>query len=202
MDRSRKGQRCGGKRSNDYNILIIYNIYRYYENEGYTPPILNALFHGFYFLALALNAGPVPASPPPVLSAAAALPAQEVAATEIAALIAQEFAAWNARDLDAYMAVFWHSPQLLYIVQESVWLGWDEVRAKVAREYPNGINMGHPVLDRLQTNVLSAEMATTVEWWTVYFAAARVRGFTSSTWRRLPEGWRIVEGHTSAVETP
>ena len=162
------------------------------------------MLFGLLFLAMALNGDspPPPPSEPPALNITHAPEAQLPDAQQIASLLAQQYAAWNARDLDGYMQAFWHSPLLVYISEETVWTGWDPVKANLERTYQNKDTMGHAVLERLQTNVISPETATTVEWWTVYLPAAKVHGFTSSPWRKFPEGWRIVEGHTSALQLP
>jgi hypothetical protein len=99
------------------------------------------------------------------------------------------------------MSLFWRSPLLIYVTDISVWTGWEQVIANVRRQYPDPHNMGKIILERLQTNVLSSDSVTTVEWWTFVFpAGGKTRGFTTSSWRKLPEGWRIVEGHTSALD--
>ncbi len=153
--------------------------------------------------AASASAGPADAPPAAEIARTLPAPAPQTDEQQIAALIAQQFAAWNARDLDGYLAPCWRSPLLIYAVDGSVWTGWDEVRARVARDYPDPAAMGKPVLERLQTNVLSPEMATTLEWWTVYFPGSKVRGFTTSAWRKVPgEGWRIVVVHTNTAEPP
>ena len=162
------------------------------------------MLFGLIFLAMALNTDSPPPLPsePPALNITHAPEAQLPDAEQIAALIAQQFDAWNARDINGYMQVFWHSPLLVYISAECIWSGWDQVKANVERQYPDKNTMGHAVLERLQTNVISPETATTIEWWTVYFPSAKVLGFTTSAWRKFPEGWRVIEGHTSTLELP
>ncbi len=134
---------------------------------------------------------PAPA-PAPALSAG----------TEIAALLAEQYAAWDAHDFDGYLRVFWRSPNLVYVVEGAVWQGWDEVRGRLTRQYANPANMGHPVLDQLQVRPISESEVTTVEWWTVHFGPTHVSGNSVSTWRRFPEGWRIVQGSTSVNSEP
>jgi uncharacterized protein (TIGR02246 family) len=126
---------------------------------------------------------------------------QRPAALEIAALIEKQFEAWNAGDLEAYLSVFWHSPLLIYVVDSSILNGFEQVRANVLREYGNRKDVGHPVLERLQTNMLSDDLATTISWWTFRFREVKVKGLSSFTWRKFPEGWRIIEAHTEVPPT-
>ena len=120
---------------------------------------------------------------------------------EIADLVKRQFAAWNRHDIDGYMKVFWGSPLLIFAVEDEVWVGWDQVKANLAQEYSDRERMGNSILERLQTNMVSAEVALTVEWWSIMFGATKVRGFTTSTWHKFSNGWRIIEGHTSVLET-
>lgn len=162
------------------------------------------MLFGLFFLAMSLNTDSPPPAPsePPALNITHAQEAQQPDAQQIASLLAQQYAAWDAKDIEGYMQVFWRSPLLVYVTEGAIWTGWDQVKANVERQYPDKNNMGHPVLERLQTNVVSPETATTIEWWTVYFPAAKVRGFTTSTWRKFSEGWRMIETHTSTLELP
>jgi hypothetical protein len=140
----------------------------------------------------------VPAAKPSVPETAIiiASPSQRPAALEIGDLIQKQFEAWNAGDIDAYLSVFWRSPLLVYVVDASILTGWDQVRANVMREYGNRRDVGHPELERLQTNILTDDLASTIQWWTFRFREVKVKGLSSSTWRKFPEGWRIIESHT------
>ena len=156
-----------------------------------------------FFLAMTLGADPRPLPESPPAANVIKGPAdQQSDAQQIAALLAQQYAAWNARDLDGYMRVFWRSPLLVYITEGAVYTGWDQVRANIQRDYPDKNAMGNAVLERLQTNVISSGTALTIEWWTVYFRAAKVRGVTSSTWCKFPEGWCVIHVHTAALDAP
>jgi hypothetical protein len=120
---------------------------------------------------------------------------------EIATALSAQYAAWNSGDLDGYMSIFWRSPLLVYVSESAVWKGYDEVRAKVARQYPGKGVRGLSILERLQTNVIGDGLATTIEYWTYVFPQGnKVHGITTCTWRKLPEGWKVVEGQTSATD--
>ena len=119
---------------------------------------------------------------------------------EIVALIVKQYAAWGKGDINGYLEPYWRSPLLVYIAEAAVWKGFDEVKANVERDYPAQSQMGHNVLERLETNVIASDMAITLEWYNVTFPNTKVRGITSSTWRKLPEGWRIVQCQTAVLE--
>ena len=135
------------------------------------------------------------------ISAAQGSEVQRSDTEEIANLVAQQFAAWNRRDIEGYMRVFWLSPKLIFAVEGEVWTGWDQVKANLLQEYSDPERMGNSILERLQTNIVSPETAMTVEWWSITFGVKKVRGFTTSAWHRFQVGWRIIQGHTSVLET-
>jgi uncharacterized protein (TIGR02246 family) len=120
---------------------------------------------------------------------------------EIATILSAQYKAWNSGDLDGYMSIFWRSPLLVYVSESAVWKGYDEVRANVARQYPQQGLRGVSVLERLQTNIIGDGLATTIEYWTYVFPRGnKVQGITTCTWRKLSEGWKVVEGQTSPTD--
>jgi hypothetical protein len=154
-------------------------------------------------LAITLNSSQLVASSSPVpgMVAPTESEVQRSDAEEIADLVGRQSAAWNHHDIDGYMKVFWGSPQLIFAVEGEVWIGWDQVKASLIHEYSDRERMGNLMLERLQTNIISTETALTVEWWSIMFGVTRVRGFTTLAWHKFSNGWRIIEGHTSVLET-
>ena len=154
-------------------------------------------------LAITLNSSQLVSSSPTITGMAARMGSevQRSDAEEIADLVALQFAAWNHHDIDGYMKAFWGSSRLVFAVEGEVWVGWDQIKANLIHEYSDRERMGNSMLERLQTNIVSTETALTVEWWSTMFGATKVRGFTTSAWYKFSNGWRIIEGHTSVLET-
>jgi hypothetical protein len=153
-----------------------------------------------WVLAFSLSASPLQETDPGTMSPSKATVDSSTDVQLITEEIAHQYQAWNARDIDGYMSAFWKSPQLIYVIDSDVRIGWDSAYGKVHREFPPGQDPGHPVLERLQVNVVSPDTAVSLEWWTVHFIGVDVHGNTSSAWRKFPEGWRIIECHTSSSE--
>ena len=153
-----------------------------------------------WILAFALSSAPMQESDPAALLPPTASPDYSAEIKQITGQIAKQYEAWSAHDIDGYMAPFWKSPQLIYVVDSEVIIGWDGAYGMVRRDFPNAQDAGNPVLERLQVNVISADAAVSVEWWTVHFRGTDVHGNTSSAWRKFPEGWRTIECHTSSSE--
>jgi Protein of unknown function (DUF3225) len=151
-------------------------------------------------LAFSLSTTPMLESDPGVVSSSTTAPDYSVEEKVITAEIARQYQSWTARNIDGYMAPFWKSPLLVYIVDSYVMMGWDSAYGLIQRDFPVGHDAGNPALERLQINIAGPDAAVSVEWWTVHFKAVDVHGNTSSSWRKFPEGWRIIECHTSSSE--
>jgi len=116
---------------------------------------------------------------------------------DMTAAINRQYKAWIDHDIDGYLAAFWRSPFLIYIIDSTIVVGWDEVSQFARSQYPDWNDSGTPVLENLDVNTIDSDTAITLEVWTIKFKAYSIHGNTSSTWRKMSEGWRIVEAHTS-----
>jgi ketosteroid isomerase-like protein len=121
---------------------------------------------------------------------------------EITTLILKGYDRWNAQDLDGYMEMFWKSPDLVYTVDNEVTWGWAELRAALLRAYPNRSAMGTINSERLQVRVLTSDLATAVNSWSMQFPKVKLVGTSLVTLRKFSEGWRVISDHTSSSEIP
>jgi hypothetical protein len=155
-----------------------------------------------YLLALALTANPMLVTAPTDVAPAAtpALTVQQEDVQAITQVLNDQYAAWNRRDLDGYLEAFWKSPNLLYELDTQVVFGWEDAKAMIERDYANRDAMGIAIPERIQVNVISADNATTVDWWTVQFKTTRVHGISTAAWKKFPEGWRMITAHASSSE--
>jgi ketosteroid isomerase-like protein len=119
----------------------------------------------------------------------------------ITQLLSDQYAAWTRHDLDAYMIPFWKSPNLLYVSDGQVFQGWEEAKAMMERNYPDRNTLGVAIPERIQVNIISNDFATSIDWWTIRFKSnTSVHGMSTASWRKFPEGWRMVEAHASSSE--
>lgn len=153
-----------------------------------------------WILAFSLTTAPMHESDPSGVLSSTASPNYSADVQRITEQIAKQYQSWRVGDIEGYMAAFWKSPLLVYIIDSDVVFGWDNAYGIVRRDFPSGRDAGNPVLERLQVNAVTADTAVSVEWWTVHFKAVDVHGNTSSTWNKFPDGWRIVHCHTSSSE--
>jgi hypothetical protein len=123
-------------------------------------------------------------------------------AQEITKLILGGYDRWNARDLDAYMEMFWKSPDFMYSVDNQIVWGWGELKAELTRGYPDRSTMGTVNSERLEIRVLTSDLATIANSWVMQFPKAKIVGITTGTLRKFAEGWRVISAHTSSCEFP
>jgi ketosteroid isomerase-like protein len=137
----------------------------------------------FAFAATARAQGPDPTPIPEVLAV--------MRATE---------AAWNAGDLEGYMAGYRRSDDLRFAGGATVTRGWEATLARYREHYPDRAAMGTLAFSDLDVVMLGRDAAYVFGRWELTRADDRPHGLFTLIFRRLPEGWRIVHDHTSSAD--
>ena len=119
---------------------------------------------------------------------------------DVRAVWTAQVEAWNRGDLEAFMAGYWKSPDLVFFSNGAETRGWlktlDRYRARYQAE---GNQMGTLDFPRLDFSMLGTETVLTRGRWRLKMPDGKeLRGMTSVIFRKLPEGWRIVHDHSSA----
>jgi uncharacterized protein (TIGR02246 family) len=109
---------------------------------------------------------------------------------------------WNQHDIDGYLSVYWNSPQLLVIIQEEQYQGWQSLKAAYTGGYPDPNTMGSLHPSRMQIKLIRQDLAVAVTWWTVSYQTSKVRvvGNTTMNLQKFADGWKIVMEHSSIAE--
>jgi uncharacterized protein (TIGR02246 family) len=118
----------------------------------------------------------------------------------ITAVLTTQQAAWNRSDVDAFMAGYWHSPDLTFSGSSGVARGYDAVLARYKKNYPGHAAMGQLDFSHLEFHFLGAAAALVLGNWHLKRDTNDVGGVFSLVFQRFPEGWRIIHDHTSATE--
>ena len=109
---------------------------------------------------------------------------------------------WNAHDVDGYLSAYWNSPELLVIIQEEQYQGWQSLKAAYKSGYqdPNTMGFSHP--SRIQIKLIKQDLAAAVTWWTVSYPTSKVQvvGNTTMTCQKFVDGWKVVMEHSSIAE--
>jgi uncharacterized protein (TIGR02246 family) len=109
---------------------------------------------------------------------------------------------WNAHDLNGYLSYFWKSPQLLVMVQEEQYQGWQSLEEAYRSGFPDPNAMGIVNPSRIQIRLTRTDLAAAVTWWTVTYPNSKVRVVGNSTLnlQKFADGWKIVLSHSSFAE--
>jgi beta-aspartyl-peptidase (threonine type) len=119
-------------------------------------------------------------------------------------LIKDQQVSWNKGDIDSFMEAYWHSPDLTFSGASGVQRGFEAVRARYKKVYPDRSTMGQLDFSDLEFHFIGNDGALVLGHWHLAREKDKgdIGGVFSLVWQRFPEGWRIIHDHTSAVPPP
>ena len=128
----------------------------------------------------------------------ATTPEQDLSA--VRAVLERQQAAWNAGDIDAFVAEgYWNSPALTFLSGGDWNRGYDETLARFHARYgADTSGMGTLTFSSLEAELLGpASALVRGRWHLAYAESDDLGGLFSLVLRRTQNGWRIVHDHTS-----
>jgi len=130
-----------------------------------------------------------------------ARPADERRADQeaIQAVLSGQQTAWNRGDVDAFLEGYWRSPELTFSGSSGVARGWDAVRTRYKKNYPDTGAMGQLDFSELEFRFWGPQAALVLGRWHLKREKGDVGGVFTLVWQRFPDGWKIIHDHTSAV---
>lgn len=139
------------------------------------------------------------------LAAASRIPAQntdqrEADRAKIAAVLTAQQTAWNRGDVGAFIVGYWESPELTFSGSGGVARGFDGVRQRYKKNYPDRAAMGQLAFSDLEFRFLGPDAALVLGKWHLKRENGDVGGVFSLVWQRFPDGWKIIHDHTSTVD--
>ena len=167
-------------------------------------------FGALPLVAFSLLAAPSPPSPPgvPAVKIQASAPANpgpptaHSLAAGVREVLVRQQAAWNRGDVDEFLAGYWNSDRTVFAGSNGILHGWQALRQRYRRSYPDRRAMGRLTFSHLEITSLCTSSALVLGEWHLDRESGPVGGVFSLVLRRLPEGWRIVADHTSVVAEP
>lgn len=113
-------------------------------------------------------------------------------------LLARQAAAWNRGDLAAFMAGYWHSPQLVFTSGGHIRRGWKTTIEAYRKHYGHDRgSMGRLAFSNLEIHRLGPRAAWVLGHWELKRTTGTSGGVFTLILRRFDTGWRIVHDHTS-----
>jgi ketosteroid isomerase-like protein len=124
------------------------------------------------------------------------------AAKAIRVVLDAQVDAWNRGDVDAFMQGYWKSGKTEFVGSHGIVRGWQFVLDRYRKSYPDHRAMGTLTFSDLEVNVLSSSAALVVGKYHLVRESDHPGGVFTLVFRRFPEGWRIINDHTSAFSKP
>jgi ketosteroid isomerase-like protein len=124
------------------------------------------------------------------------------ATAEIRSVLDGQVAAWNRGDVARFMEGYWQSSKTEFVSSSGVLRGWDTVLERYRRAYPDRQAMGQLTFSDLRITILCPDTALILGYWRLRREHDQPHGVFTLIARKLPEGWRIVNDHTSKFDGP
>jgi beta-aspartyl-peptidase (threonine type) len=125
--------------------------------------------------------------------------AEDVARTAIRKMIEQQQAAWNRKDLEAFMSGYWNSPDLTFFSGAREANGWQAALDRYKKAYQGaGHEMGRLEFANLRIEMLGPDAAfVRGEFRLTMSDGKKPQGLFTLILRKFPEGWKIVHDHSA-----
>jgi ketosteroid isomerase-like protein len=136
------------------------------------------------------------------LTNATATSADSSPESEIRAQIELQADAWNRGDIDAFMNTYWNSDQTAFVGANGMTRGWQGVLDRYHKNYPDRAAMGHLTFSGLEIHMLCPDAAFAIGQFHLQREKDNPEGIFTLTFKKFPEGWRIILDHTTAFASP
>jgi ketosteroid isomerase-like protein len=122
--------------------------------------------------------------------------------SEIRAQIELQADAWNRGDIDSFMTAYWNSDQTAFVGAKGLTRGYQAVLERYHKNYPDRAAMGHLTFSGLEIHMLCPDAAFAIGQFHLQREKDNPEGIFTLTFKKFPEGWRIVLDHTTAFAPP
>src|SRR5271157_5934546 len=114
-------------------------------------------------------------------------------------VLADQQAAWNRQDLEAFMAGYWHSDELTFFSGAHETNGWQAALDRYKKNYQSaGHEMGKLEFRNLRIEMLAPDAAfVRGEFHLTMSDGKTPHGLFTLVFRKFPEGWKIVHDHSA-----
>ena len=135
-----------------------------------------------------------------VAAIVSAVPTQSQNATaQIRSVLRAQQDAWNRGDVDGFMNGYGRSASTVFVSEDTIRRGWETVRERYRKKYSDRAKMGTLAFSDLEIMLLSPDAGVVLGRWSLKRANDQPHGRFTLIFKRLPEGWRIVQDHTSSA---
>lgn len=122
--------------------------------------------------------------------------------TEVRAVLEKQAREWNAGNLAGFMETYAPGEATRFASGGSVTRGWQTVFDRYRGNYNSRAKMGTLTFSDLEVTVAAPDIAIAFGRFQLQRETDAPTGLFTLTLRRLPQGWRIIQDHTSAEAKP
>ena len=122
----------------------------------------------------------------------------KVEKNKIIQMLHAQDAAWNAGEIDGFMAHYLNSEDLRFASGGKVKRGWQATSDGYKKRYPDKATMGELAFNNLEINVLSHDYAQVFGRWELTRRHDKLGGLFTLLLNKVDEEWVIVSDHTSS----
>jgi len=119
--------------------------------------------------------------------------------TLLLGILSAQQKAWNDGNVEEFMKGYWHSEELTFSGSNGVSRGFEAVRERYHRNYPDRQTMGRLDFSGLEFHFFGKDGALVLGRWHLTREKGDIGGVFSLVFQRFPEGWKIIHDHTSVV---
>ena len=119
----------------------------------------------------------------------------------IRAVLDAQVAAWNRGDVDAFMEGYWKSDSTEFVGANGIVRGWQAVLDRYRKSYPDREAMGTLAFSDVEVSPLCPTAALVTGHFHLQREKDQPSGVFTLVFRRFPEGWKIINDHTSAMNS-
>ena len=112
---------------------------------------------------------------------------------EVLRIETTQLEAWNRHDIQGYLSVYWHSPELVSKSDSDQIFGFEALASQLVGSFGSQPDsMGHVRMDDLKIKILAPDTACIVGTYVVTTSAHVDAGENTEILRHFPEGWKSV----------
>ena len=123
--------------------------------------------------------------------------AQTAGEKAVRQVLAEQTAAWNKGDIDAFMKGYWNSDSLMFIGKSGVTYGYQNTLLNYKKNYNSADLMGKLDFELIKVQQLSPDYVFVVGKWHLTRNAGDVGGHYDLLFRKVNGKWVIISDHTS-----
>jgi uncharacterized protein (TIGR02246 family) len=117
---------------------------------------------------------------------------------EVLAVFEEGARAWNAGNLDGFMATYFPDSETTFITKTGVLHGVDAIRKVYAPRFAPGAQRDSLRFQGVEVDILAPDVVNAIAWYVLMRGdSITARGPTSLVMRRVSGRWRIVHDHSS-----